>query len=190
MELRRRCADALEGSAALRSEGDDLRRRLERAEGQADALQQQLRQGQQQLRQGQQQDQGVQSRCIMFASFKVAGRGSCRCQSNPLLSLVLACSSLFDLSDCHLHQRGQARSRCLLAPLHAGRTPTAHCILACVTVSSRSERLRACSCCCCCCYKHPMWTQVPGILTVYQSPALSKRFYWSVLTASRAASSM
>ena len=136
------------------------------------------------------EDQGVQSRCIMFASFKVAGRGSCRCQSNPLLSLVLACSSLFDLSDCHLHQRGQARSRCLLAPLHAGRTPTAHCILACVTVSSRSERLRACSCCCCCCYKHPMWTQVPGILTVYQSPALSKRFYWSVLTASRAASSM
>ena len=93
VELRRRCADALEGSAALRSEGDDLRRRLERAEGQADALQQQLRQGQH-------QDQGVQSRCMMFASCKVAGRGSCRrqqMQRNALLSMVLPCSSLLHI---------------------------------------------------------------------------------------------
>ena len=93
VELRRRCADALEGSAALRSEGDDLRRRLERAEGQADALQQQLRQGQQ-------QDQGVHSRCMIFASWKVAGRGSCRrqqVQGHPLLTLVLPCSSLLHI---------------------------------------------------------------------------------------------
>ena len=66
VELRRRCADALEGSTALRGEADDLRRRLERAEGQADALQQQLHQGQQ-------QDQGVQSRCTMLTSCKGGG---------------------------------------------------------------------------------------------------------------------